>query len=221
MKRRDFVSSVLVGGLAAPVIGEGRVRGINDTGEKSKEETHNHDHGKKDERSTNHTVSFGFWNPTPGAPVGTTPPATIDRFGADPNPRFLNGHFLTPQKVKVRVGDTVSFVMSGFHNLLIYGPGTKPEDIDRTILAPPLPNPPAPAPPLPAFPPLIADPENRLYRGLDPRVLALAGTQDRVEVVGFNTKGKYLVMCGVLPHFFDAATQDFVMFGYVDVKDDD
>ena len=89
---------------------------------------------KVDERSTNHTVSFGFWDPTPGAPVGTTPPATIDRFGADPHPRFLNGHFLTPQMVKVRVGDTVSFVMSGFHNLLIYGPGTKPEDIDRANL---------------------------------------------------------------------------------------
>jgi plastocyanin len=138
------------------------------------------------------------------------PPATIDRFGADPNPRFLNGHFLTPQKVKVRVGDTVSFVISGFHNLLIYGPGTKPEDIDRTLLI--LSTPPPP------FPPLINDPTDRVYRGLDPRTQT---TQDRVEVVGFNTKGRYLVMCGVLPHFFDAATQEFVMFGYVDVKDDD
>jgi plastocyanin len=210
MKRRDFVSSVLVGGLAAPVIGEGRVRGSNEKGEKSKEEAHSHGHGKKDERSTNHTVSFGFWDPTPGAPVGTTPPATIDRFGADPNPRFLNGHFLTPQKVKVRVGDTVSFVMSGFHNLLIYGPGTKPEDIDRAnlLLSPPM-----------TFPPLINDPDERIYRGLDPR--GMPTVQDRVEVVGFNTKGKYLVICGVLPHFFDAATQEFVMFGYVDVRDDD
>ncbi len=69
------------------------------------------------------------------------------------------------------------------------------------------------------FPPLINDPNERVYRGLDPR--GMPTVQDRVEVVGFNTKGKYLVMCGVLPHFFDAATQDFVMFGYVDVKDDD
>jgi hypothetical protein len=26
------------------------------------------------------------------------------------------------------------------------------------------------------------------------------------------------VMCGVLPHFFDAPTGTFVMFGYVDVQ---
>jgi plastocyanin len=209
MKRRDFVSSVLVGGLAAPVIGEGPAPGSNDKGEKRKEEPHSHGQSNNDERSINHAVSFGFWSPTPGAPVGTTPPATIDRFAADPNPRFLNGHALTPNKVKVRVGDTVSFVISGFHNLLIYGPGTKPEDIDRTklIVSPPM-----------TFPPLIDDSTNRLYRGLDPRTQA---TQDRVEVVGFNTKGRYLVMCGVLPHFFEAPTQQFVMFGYVEVKDED
>ena len=152
-------------------------------------------------------------------PVGIAPPATIDRFGfgpnPDPNPRALNGHALTPTKVRVRVGDTVSFIISGFHNLLIYGPGTKPEDIDRTdlILSPPM-----------TFPPLINDPENRVYRGLDPRPLATAGTQDRVEVVGFNAKGRYLVMCGVLPHFFEMPVGqpgEFVMFGYVYVRDDD
>lgn len=26
-----------------------------------------------------------------------------------------------------------------------------------------------------------------------------------------------LVICGILPHFFDAATQQFIMFGYVRV----
>ena len=68
-----------------------------------------------------------------------------------------------------------------------------------------------------SVPPLIDDPDNRLYRGLDrgPQ------PQDRVEVVGFNTKGKYLAMCGVLPHFYDAATGDFIMYGFVDVRDSD
>ena len=90
----------------------------------------------------------------------------------------------------MRVGDTVSFVMSGFHDLLIYGPGTKPEDIDRTnlLMSPPM-----------TFPPLINDPNERVYRGLDPR--GMATVQDRVEVVGFNTKGRYLVMCGVFHTF--------------------
>ena len=77
------------------------------------------------------------------------------------------------------------------------------------------------SPPM-TFPPLIDDPNNRLYRGLDPRPFATAvpPVQDRIEVVGFNTRGRYLVACGVLPHFFDNATQEFVMIGYIDVFDD-
>jgi hypothetical protein len=90
--------------------------------------------------------------------------------------------------------------------VLIYR-GIKAEDVDRTklLLSPPM-----------TFPPLLDDPTDRLYRGLDPR--AMPATQDRVEVVGFNTAGRYLVACGVLPHFFDAATQQFVMVGYIDVR---
>jgi hypothetical protein len=88
--------------------------------------------------------------------------------------------------------------------VLIYGPDLQPDDIDRTNLVPG------------SAPPLITDPDNRLHRGLDPRTQ----TQDRVEVVGFNTPGKYLVICGVLPHFFDVAT-GFVMYGFVDVRDSD
>ena len=135
---------------------------------------------------------------------------------ADPNPRFLNGHHILPNDFRIRVGDTVTFAISGFHLVLIYR-RTKPEDIDRTILSPALPPPPPPAIP-PVFPPLIADATNRLYRGLDPRTMPM--NQDRIEVVGFNTRGRYLVICGVLPHFFDPATQDFMMFGYIDVRND-
>lgn len=212
MKRRDFVTmtSALVGGLATPVIGDQR-------SSNSREEEHGggHDHGHN-VRATNHSVSFGHWLPTPDYPadpaeLNTANPQPIDRFAPnDPNPRFLNGHFLIPNTVRIRVGDTVSFMISGFHNLVIYGPGTEPEDIDRTNLI--LSTPPPP------FPPLINDPRNRLYRGLDPRTQA---SQDRVEVVGFNTRGRYLVICAVLPHFFNAATGQFIMFGHVHVRDDD
>jgi plastocyanin len=196
MKRRDLLTSVLVAGLATPVIGDQK-------SSKDESEGHGHGHDDRDERRTNHTVSFGHWLPTPVT-------APIDRFAADPNPRALNGHALVPHTIRIQVGDTVSFVIGGFHNLLIYGPGTQPDDIDRTNLI--LSTPPPP------FPPLINDPRNRLYRGLDPRTQA---TQDRVEAVGFNTRGKYLVLCGVLPHFFDAATGQFIMFGFVDVRKDD
>ena len=218
MKRRDLLTSVLVAGLATPVMGDPK------TG-KDENEEHGGGHGHSDDdgRLKNVTVSFGHWLPTPDYPadpaeLNTANPQPIDRFPPnDPNPRRLNGHALTPSRVRIQVGDTVSFVISGFHLLLIYGPGTKPEDIDRTDLVPG------------SVPPLINDPDHRLYRGLDPRALPgfppapppLFNNQDRVEVVGFNTKGRYLVMCGVLPHFFDAATGDFIMFGYVDVRDDD
>ena len=45
--------------------------------------------------------------------------------------------------------------------------------------------------------PLINDPANRIYRGLDPTLLAA----DRVEAVCFDEPGTYLVICGILPHF--------------------
>jgi len=197
MKRRDFVTSVLVAGLATPIAGDEPKKASTD------EQGHGaHGHHDDDGRLRNHTVSFGHWDPTLALP--------IDRFGADPNPRTQNGHQVIPSPIKVQVGDTVSFIISGFHNLLVYGPGTQPADIDLTNLI--LSTPPPP------FPPLINDPHNRLYRGLDPRTQP---TQDRVEVVGFNSRGRFLVICGVLPHFFDAATGEFVMFGYVDVNGND
>ena len=72
-------------------------------------------------------------------------------------------------------------------------------------------------------PPLITDPLDRIYPGLDPSVFPmLPGStppqplQDRVEVVRFQNPGRYLVICGVLPHFFDVAA-GFMMFGYVRV----
>jgi hypothetical protein len=194
MKRRDFVTSVLVGSIAVPVIGDSATP----TAKQSEHSGHGN-HGDKD-KSQNHQVSFGHWNPTVAAPV--------DRMTGDPNPRTRNGHFMTASPIKVRAGDTVSFTISGFHNLLVYGPGTQPADIDRTklLLSPPG-----------TFPPLINDPTNRVYRGNDPR--ANPAVQDRVEAVAFNDEGTFLVMCGVLPHFFDAARSEFVMVGFVEVDD--
>ncbi len=77
-------------------------------------------------------------------------------------------------------------------------------------------------------PPLIDDPNNRIYRGLDPSVLPmLPGStppqplQDRIETVRFPNPGKFLVICDVLPHFFDVPTGQFIMFGYVRVEEID
>jgi len=192
--RRYLLQAAAVGGVSA--VGLGTVLGAG--GEKSAPGgAHDHQDNGDHDRRNNHAVSFGNWSPSTANP--------IDRMTGDPNPRTRNGHFLIPGPVRVHAGDTVSFIISGFHNLLVYGPDTQPSDIDRTNLL------------LAAgFPPLINDPNHRVYRGNDPR--SIPTTQDRVENVAFNEQGRYLVMCGVLPHFFDAASGDFVMFGYVDVN---
>lgn len=127
---------------------------------------------------SNATVSFGSWM--------TTPP--LDRF-PNASPRQANHHELVPQVAKIKAGGTVNFIIAGFHHVLVYDDGTQPGDINTSITIAPT-NQPAP--------PLIADPNRRIYRGLDPSVLL--PSQDRVEVVHFANPGTYLVICGVLPH---------------------
>jgi plastocyanin len=139
------------------------------------------DHGK-----VQATVSFGQWK--------TDPP--FDRFTV-PNVITQDNHQLIPQEVKVKAGGAVNFIISGFHEPVIYDVGTQPGDINTDLQLP--------IPPVPV--PLIDDPSNRIFRGVDPRTVP----QDRVESVTFDKPGTYLVICGVLPHFNDG------MFGFVTV----
>ena len=133
----------------------------------------------------NATVSFGAW----GMPV--------DRF-PNLNPRPANHHALIPNEVTIHCGGSVNFIIAGLHLVLVYDDGTKPGDINTNLLISPTNQP---------LPPLIADPNGRIYRGLDPSTVP----QDRVEVVQFKEPGRYLVACGVLPHFREG------MYGYVRV----
>jgi len=158
---------------------------------------HDHDNDKPISGPlANATVTFGAWQ---------SGPAPYDRFVV-PNDRTRNQHHLTPNLATIEIGGTVNFNIAGFHNVVVYDHGTQPKDIDRTKLV------------AGSVPPLIDDSTNRIYRGLDPRSVG----QDRVETVQFVDTGLFLVICGVLPHFFDATTGEFVMFGYVRVvkKDD-
>lgn len=140
------------------------------------------------------TVSFGNWS------AGLDP--ALDRFPNLGAPVKPNGHQLIPNEVMIRAGGTVNFIVAGFHHILVYGDGTQPGDIDVTNTIPVT---------VPPGPPLINDPRNRVYRGLDPSVLR--PVQDRVEVVQFPNPGTYLVICGVLPHF--AVDK---MYGFVKVN---
>ena len=135
----------------------------------------------------NSTVSFGGWM--------TNPP--LSRF-PNLNPFTANHHALTPKTVKIKTGGTVNFIVGGFHNVLVYDDGTQPADINTTLTVPPT----------NGGPPLINDPNHRIYRGLDPSTQP----QDRVEVVQFDRPGTYLVICGVRPHFVNDG-----MFGFVKV----
>src|SRR5215813_3347652 len=141
MKRREFVTSVLGAGLAVPIVG-----GHTDTAS-SVQDGHG-GHGPNDPENeaklTNVTISFGHWGPSVGNP--------FDRF-TNGNDRTRNVHQILPNPVKVHAGDSISMIISGFHNPQIFGPGTQPEDIDRTVLAPA-------NPAFPAGPPIIADARN-------------------------------------------------------------
>jgi hypothetical protein len=185
MKRREFFEKAGLGSAALatiPALASARPS-------QDPEESHTH------ERITGplatSTVSFGQWS------AGLETP--LDRFPDVGAPVKPNGHQLIPYQVKIKAGGTVNFIIAGFHHVLVYDDGTKPGDIDVTNVI---------AATVQPAPPLIADPQNRLYRGLDPSLFP----QDRVEVVQFPRPGKYLVICGVLPHF--AVDR---MFGYVRV----
>jgi len=133
---------------------------------------------------SNATVSFGEW---------MTP---VDRF-PNVSPATANHHELIPQIATIKAGGTVNFIIAGFHNINVYADGTQPEDINTTMTVPVTQQP---------GPPLINDPNNRIYRGLDPSLQP----RDRVEVVHFANPGTYLVICGVFPHFVNDRMYGFV-----------
>jgi hypothetical protein len=140
----------------------------------------------------NATVSFGAWP--------ASPEIVQDRFTTPDAPAAPNAHALLPHVTTIKQGGAVNFVIAGFHVVAVYGPGTSPDDIDSTIR---MDIPGAP----PGFPPIVNDPRNRVYLGLNPLTLP----QDRVEVVQLHNRGTYLAVCAFLPHFEDE------MWGYVRV----
>lgn len=145
-------------------------------------------------RRANATVSFGQWQADPDAP--------LDRLLGNPPMGAGNNHELIPKVVKIKAGGAVNFIISGLHNPIVYDDGTRPSAINT---ASPLPG---------AGGGIIDDPNNRIYRGVDPN--PQPPSRDRVEVVLFPKPGKYLVICGVLNHFVNDD-----MFGFVVVEEDD
>jgi hypothetical protein len=132
-------------------------------------------------------------------------------------------HVILPDDIKIKQGGVVHFLVAGFHQVAVYKPGTKPENIVQGSGT------------------FINDPTNRFYLGINPAggpantaatpVVpgdARSNALNRVETVGFPASagtvtppsekaepGIYLVICNVRGHFRDG------MYAFVEVKKDD
>jgi plastocyanin len=159
----------------------------------------------------NATVSFGQWDPN-----DTDLLSPLDRLVGDPAAGVGVNDVLIPDKVTIKAGGAVNFIISGGHVVTVYDAGTKPEDIDTTVTEPAA-NCPTTAGGV------INDPNDRIYRG--PCFSTSFGTtpattivrRDGVEVVQFKEPGTYLVICARKDHFINSTTGEFQMFGFVRV----
>ena len=134
----------------------------------------------------------------------------------------LVNHVILPNEIRVNHDGVVNFLVAGFHQLIVYKPGTRPEDIL-----------------VPAAGTFIDDNNNLFYRGINPAggPLATPATasphngSNRVEGVSFPAEegrnrttgallseaaepGTYLVICNVRGHFLDG------MYAFIEVKGD-
>lgn len=156
---------------------------------------------------------------------GNSPLAAVMQFGqanvGSPFPpgsgHDRSGHAvdnLVPRTVVIKAGGTVTFnVPAAVHQIRIYKPGTTPEDIDTSPQS--LTNLNAYAgcanqPPLGGlvFAPLIITDDDNLE--IDFPIPCLTAAQ---RTHTFTTPGRYLVLCGFLPHF------NIGMYGWVEVKE--
>jgi plastocyanin len=129
-------------------------------------------------------------------------------FGAGmntPSTTPANQHVL-PQTVHIKPGGVVNFVVSGFHQIVIYNPGVVVEAIIP-----------------PASGTWVNNLTNVYYTGIVPadgppqlpETINPSNAANRVEAVSFSQPGTYLVICNVRTHFING------MYAYVVVGDDD
>jgi plastocyanin len=174
------------------------------------------DHGDHDSRIV--TVAFGNG-------INTAQPG---------NPA---NHHVLPGVIKVEVGDVVNFVVSGLHVIRVFDKGVRLNDVKRAIPVECQTNPAGGAPFPDTCAPVLApgpvpvllaaaDGTSSLglplyYSGLNslspppvPPFAPISVDQNRTEAVSFSKPGRFLVICGVLPHFNDG------MYAWIEVERD-
>ena len=191
MKRREFVEKV---GMGSAALITGGALGTTEKTTAKAAKRQEHDHSPVNGDKALAVVAFGQWVAfdrfnNPAGPNGNPP--------GGPNDRTKNHHVLTPFNAQIKPGGAVCFIISGFHQPAIYQPGTEPENINANLVV------------AGSVPPLIDDPNGRVFRGVDPRTVP----QDRTENVTLTEPGKYLVICAVQPHFVGDN-----MHGYITVQ---
>jgi hypothetical protein len=132
------------------------------------------------------TVTMQLGIPGVGSPFND-PPDTIHDASLTATDSFL------PRTVVVADDGTVDFDVVGFHQIAIYEPGKRPKDIAQVV---------------PGL--LVNDPDGRIGIGTPPFLLPPA---DPDLSFAFTEPGRYLVICNIAPHFFEAK-----MYGWVIVK---
>lgn len=123
-------------------------------------------------------------------------------------PGNVVNHAILPGKITVNQDGVLHFLVAGFHQPVVYRPGTEPGDIA-----------------VPVAGPFINDPANRFYLGINPAggplgtpaAINPSNAQNRLESITFAgaQPGTYLVICNVRAHFLDG------MFAFVRVKGED
>lgn len=229
--RRNLLKAAAVGGVAAT--GLGALAGANkalalartQSGPGGDEHDHGQNEGKPLSGPRSHAVvSFGQWDAT-GALPPATPGTPLDRHPTS-SPNNRNVHKVLPFDAEIDEGGAVSFIISGAHQILIYDDGTTLQEVreaadtnnDGVVNA-------TDTSILPIGPGLVDVPTKRIYRGLNPLVLnydptvgavppppAPVAVRDRIESVNFDRPGRFLAVCGVLPHFNEG------MHGFVTVR---
>lgn len=127
-------------------------------------------------------------------------------FGARLNTASPNNpanHHVLPRIIEVKTGGVVNFAVAGFHQIYVYVPGVRVEDIQ-----------------VPVSGTFVGDLFNLYYKGILPAggpppaiaaTVSPSNAMNRLESVSFNEPGVYLVICNVRTHFLDG------MYAYVRV----